>query len=681
MPSVSGGSVVWDLDVDKAKLSAGLADARSEVTKTSQQINSSFETVQDSTKSMGESFTDFANSAVVGATAITGALALIGKSALDSASQFQVARISFNTMIGDSKLAGEELSKLSDFAAKTPFTLPEVLQGAKSLMAMGSSTTDLIPELKALGDVSAGLDVPMSRLIQNFGQVRTAGKLTGRELRDFNLAGVPLIDELVKQMNAQGGALTKVGGTSAKTKTKIDALNDSLAKQTNRLDEMNKKGNKSSAAYKNLNIDIDNTKEKLAGLGPVTDGVSKRIKVTKTDIADMVSAGSISFDMVKKAFMSMTGEGGKFNNLMDNLSQTFQGRMSNISDNMTRLSAAFMGVSTSGDVLAGGLFDRISTGAQKVLDVLNEITPRAQEFMQNLLNNGPAVAAILGGLVGLLVPLAIAFATLIAPALAFAAAGAAIGFMIQLLVEKMGGWAVVQAAMMQAWGDFVKIYNGAIKPALDGLWQTIQTQLIPPLQQLWTEISPILIPALKILGEILGGFLLGSFLVIIEVIRQTVIWVGDMITAFNQFVEFCKGLPAQISAAFAGLKDAIVKPFTDAWNEIQKIADNIKAQMDKISPFHRNSPSLVDKVTSGVDIIKQQFSSLGDLSFPKVSQTAVPGGDAGFFNKGFGGGGGDTKNISSQPNITVNIGTVQSKSDVDMINREIGFRASLLPAQ
>jgi tape measure domain-containing protein len=48
--------------------------------------------------------------------------------------------------------------------------------------------------------VSAGLGVPMERLILNFGQVRVQGQLTGRELRDFAIAGVPLIDELAKNL-------------------------------------------------------------------------------------------------------------------------------------------------------------------------------------------------------------------------------------------------------------------------------------------------------------------------------------------------------------------------------------------------------------------------------------------------------------------------------------------------
>lgn len=47
------------------------------------------------------------------------------------------------------------LEDLSDFAAKTPFELPEVRQNAKQLLAMGVSAENVIPTLKALGDVAS----------------------------------------------------------------------------------------------------------------------------------------------------------------------------------------------------------------------------------------------------------------------------------------------------------------------------------------------------------------------------------------------------------------------------------------------------------------------------------------------------------------------------------------------
>lgn len=65
------------------------------------------------------------------------------------------------------------MSELSEFASKTPFELQGVRENAKQLLAMGVSTQELLPTLKSLGDVSAGLSVPLERLALNYGQVMT----------------------------------------------------------------------------------------------------------------------------------------------------------------------------------------------------------------------------------------------------------------------------------------------------------------------------------------------------------------------------------------------------------------------------------------------------------------------------------------------------------------------------
>ncbi len=125
-------------------------------------------------------------------------LALLGIKSLKTASELEQLNVSFTTMLGSAEKADVLIKDLLTFAAKTPFQIKDVQKNAKQLLAMGIANEKIIPTLKALGDISAGLSVPMERLALNFGQVKTQGKLTGRELRDFSVAGVPLVDELSK---------------------------------------------------------------------------------------------------------------------------------------------------------------------------------------------------------------------------------------------------------------------------------------------------------------------------------------------------------------------------------------------------------------------------------------------------------------------------------------------------
>lgn len=135
--------------------------------------------------------------AAIGGTAF---LLNIGKQIIDTTGQFQQLNIAFETMLGNKEKADALMNNAVEFAAKTPFTLTDVATNIKQLLAMGIESDNVMGTLKSLGDVAAGLSVPMSQLAVNYGQVATQGKLTGKELRDFSLAGVPIIDELAKNL-------------------------------------------------------------------------------------------------------------------------------------------------------------------------------------------------------------------------------------------------------------------------------------------------------------------------------------------------------------------------------------------------------------------------------------------------------------------------------------------------
>ncbi len=124
--------------------------------------------------------------------------------------EFQQLDIAFQTMLGNKEKADRLMAQIVDFATRTPFQLTEVATGTKQLLAVGVEAEKALPTLKALSDVAAGLSVPLERLIMNFGQVRTQTTLTSRELRDFNMAGVPLVAELSKNLGQSEKAIKEM---------------------------------------------------------------------------------------------------------------------------------------------------------------------------------------------------------------------------------------------------------------------------------------------------------------------------------------------------------------------------------------------------------------------------------------------------------------------------------------
>lgn len=152
----------------------------------------------------GQQFTEWFSQALtplkwmIASVVSVGVFSALAKEVVTLADNLEQANIAFTTMLGSEEKAIAMLQDLSEFAKKTPFELTDVRQNAKQLLAMGVSAENIIPTLKALGDAAAGTGADMTRLAMNYGQVITQGHLTGRELRDFLVNGIPLLDELAK---------------------------------------------------------------------------------------------------------------------------------------------------------------------------------------------------------------------------------------------------------------------------------------------------------------------------------------------------------------------------------------------------------------------------------------------------------------------------------------------------
>ena len=113
-------------------------------------------------------------------------------------SQFQQLEISFGTMLKSKEKANALMAQMTDLAAKTPFGLQEVSEGAKRLLAFQVPAEEVTETLRRMGDVASGLGVPMGQLIHVYGQVKAQGKLVTNDLYQFMNAGIPIIAELSK---------------------------------------------------------------------------------------------------------------------------------------------------------------------------------------------------------------------------------------------------------------------------------------------------------------------------------------------------------------------------------------------------------------------------------------------------------------------------------------------------
>ncbi len=449
--------------------------------------------VGNDTENLTNFFEKNMDKAALMATGVVGSLGLVGKAMVDQAAAMEQNRVAFETFLGSGEKAGKLLKQLSDFAVKTPFEMPQVIEGAKRLLAFGVTADQIIPTFKTLGDIASGIGKDkLPDLIHAFGQVTASTKLTGRELNEFTMAGVPLLQAITDQLNKTAGAAEAVGTAHKKTKIDIEHVNAEIEIQNKKMQENAKHFKTGSSAYMQaqehlrvLHGELDKANQSTVSFGGST-------KYTVEQVKKMADTGKITAEQVKAALEGMTDKGGRFYNLMDKQSHTFSGTMTNLKDEITRFSLALVGMTEEGEIRKGSLFYYLHIGAAMLLDAVTKVRPVAVAFFDSLLKNKSAVEAIAGALLGLVALMAVAFITTFGGAIivmtTFAALGAGIAIVVNQLVDRFGGWQKVLNTFSSVFSNVNNLVQHH-KTLLEGIVIVLGASLIPSIAKLGIELG------------------------------------------------------------------------------------------------------------------------------------------------------------------------------------------------
>lgn len=112
--------------------------------------------------------------------------------------QFQQLEIAFETMLGSKSKAHELIRQMEETAAKTPFDLDGVANGAKQLLAYGESADKVNDTLVRLGNIASGLSLPLNDIVYLYGTTMVQGRLYAADVRQFTGRGIPLVKELAR---------------------------------------------------------------------------------------------------------------------------------------------------------------------------------------------------------------------------------------------------------------------------------------------------------------------------------------------------------------------------------------------------------------------------------------------------------------------------------------------------
>lgn len=144
-------------------------------------------------------------------------------------SQFQQLEISFTTMIGSEQQAGALMDQLIQTAARTPFNMSSITEGAKQLLAYGIQANEVNDTLIHLGDIAAGLNIPLGQLVYLYGTTLSQGRMFTMDLRQFMGRGIPMAETLGEIM---GKTVSQVQEAVTKGEVGADLVKQAIMKMS-----------------------------------------------------------------------------------------------------------------------------------------------------------------------------------------------------------------------------------------------------------------------------------------------------------------------------------------------------------------------------------------------------------------------------------------------------------------
>lgn len=178
---------------------------------------------------LGSSMADLGGKLTQGVTLpLATATAGVGAFALSTASAAETTEMSFTTMLGSAEAAERMMSRLADFAARTPFELSGLQTATRQLLAYGFTAEDVIPMLTAVGDATAALgtgQAGIEAVTRALGQMQAKGKVQAEEMLQLTEQGIPAWQMLADTLGTDvAGAQEKVTAGAVDSATAIDAL-------------------------------------------------------------------------------------------------------------------------------------------------------------------------------------------------------------------------------------------------------------------------------------------------------------------------------------------------------------------------------------------------------------------------------------------------------------------------
>lgn len=225
--------------------------------------------------------------------------------------QFQQLEIAFGTMLGSEEKTVMLMNQMANTAAKTPYDLTGVAEGAKQLLAYGESVDKVNDTLVRLGNIASGLSIPLNDIVYLYGTTMVQGRLYAQDVRQFTGRGIPLVKELAEMY---GKTANEINDMVSAGKIGFEDVQKVLYKLTNEGGQFYNLMEKQSASLtgqiSNLEDAWDSMLNRIgnANQGILSDGISGATYLVENyqKIIDILKAVALGYGSVKAAIVLNT---------------------------------------------------------------------------------------------------------------------------------------------------------------------------------------------------------------------------------------------------------------------------------------------------------------------------------------------------------------------------------------
>jgi tape measure domain-containing protein len=189
--ALSIGAVVAKFEADTSNFDKGLSKIHKETDAFTQGVGNAV------------------NKVVTGFTVLGTAMLGVGGFGIKVASEMQMLRTNFDVLTGSIEKGSDMYKHLVEYANKTPFGVQDVAKATQTMLAFGVESEKSKEMLAMLGDISMGNSAKLGHLSSAFGQISSAGRLTGQDLLQLVNAGFNPLQIISEQTGESMTSLKK----------------------------------------------------------------------------------------------------------------------------------------------------------------------------------------------------------------------------------------------------------------------------------------------------------------------------------------------------------------------------------------------------------------------------------------------------------------------------------------